>query len=554
MTSRFEDGHEPDLTEVCGRYADDLLGTALFVTGDRSRAEEALHDTFLRAAEAGALHFGDGRLRGRLFTMLLAEVRSQETGTEGFRGRAEGGPSGAHAGVGDEPAGLPEPDEAMSRRELAELIRQAAGVLEPPDRDLLELHLCAGLDVREVADALGEQVPRAAARLGRARVRTEQAVGALMLARYGPRTCNRLNRILDGWDGGYTAAMHSRLTGHAATCAACRREWTSGLSVDDLRLALRPVPPAPAFWARLAASLKARRLPETSSTTSVATSSTAGTEPPATNPPSTGPRTIPLIAGGISAVVVTGGVLAALLASGAVWDGAPAVTRAVRAGGVVDGAVEGVVDGVSTGTGAGGAPATPDGQSRPAARSSGVERALRVPTSGVLGVSYAGRARAHGATVSARRVLSSPGSASGRRAGSSSTGSRSGSSSTESSSTRSSSSSSSTRSSSGSSAAPEAVTVPGALAQPLPTSVSINAPAGSPATSLNGSASSNGTVTATTSTSARQRHVTPTRATPDRGPSASPTSAVPSSTAPAPTFASATGTGARTRQSGPRGS
>jgi DNA-directed RNA polymerase specialized sigma24 family protein len=66
-------------------------------------------------------------------------------------------------------------DAELSRSELADVVWPAAQALQQRDREILELQVRAGLEARDLADALGVTPGHAAVLLSRMRERMEKA-------------------------------------------------------------------------------------------------------------------------------------------------------------------------------------------------------------------------------------------------------------------------------------------------------------------------------------------------------------------------------------------
>jgi hypothetical protein len=92
--------------------------------------------------------------------------------------------------TGLELAGLSEPDERMSRRELEAAV---------------------GLDGRQIAEPLAQM-----------RIRMEQSIGTLLITRHARRDCAELTALLAGWNGRYTIEVRGQVTRHAVACPSCR--------------------------------------------------------------------------------------------------------------------------------------------------------------------------------------------------------------------------------------------------------------------------------------------------------------------------------------------
>jgi RNA polymerase sigma factor (sigma-70 family) len=111
--------------------------------------------------------------------------------------------------------------EDTERAELRALLEDAAGGLNPAEREVIELQLRQGLEPAEVAAVLGVSRNHAHSLLSRARDQLEICLGVLLVGRAGREECSELNSMLSGWDGRLTALLRKRVHRHIKQCATC---------------------------------------------------------------------------------------------------------------------------------------------------------------------------------------------------------------------------------------------------------------------------------------------------------------------------------------------
>jgi RNA polymerase sigma factor (sigma-70 family) len=119
------------------------------------------------------------------------------------------------------------PDTVAARRELADVIAEAAGGLSERDRSVLELAYRHGLDGPELAEALSVSPGYANKMVSRLRQTVEGSLGALLVARWArhnPDGCPQLGAILAGWDGRFSVLMRKRIARHIESCSTCDEE------------------------------------------------------------------------------------------------------------------------------------------------------------------------------------------------------------------------------------------------------------------------------------------------------------------------------------------
>ncbi|SEN64034.1 sigma factor [Nonomuraea pusilla] len=218
---------------LCDAYAERLHDYAYRLIGDQDSAADAVHDALVTA------HAHVGRLRepGLLRPWLYALTRSQ------VRARlAHRTPAAATVPLpGPFPGPFPDPGDEADGPDPAALLAELGG----NEREILELSLRHGLTPGEVGPVLGLTSRQAAARLGRARDRLENAAAAVVLARTGRAHCPALSAMLDCLEGPLPPELRRRLSAHIAGCEVCTEGRHRRVSAARL-LARVPVafPPA----------------------------------------------------------------------------------------------------------------------------------------------------------------------------------------------------------------------------------------------------------------------------------------------------------------------
>ncbi|HET9655942.1 MAG TPA: sigma-70 family RNA polymerase sigma factor [Kineosporiaceae bacterium] len=228
-------GDRTAFADVYEKYSASLYGVAMGLVRDRTAASDVVHDTFVRAARRIEGLREPDRLRAWLFAIL----RNEATDWHRRQGRESADDVAAMSEM--LAADLPEPHTELSRSELSAVVWTAAGALQQRDREVLELHLRAGLEAGDLADALGVTAGHAAVLLSRMRDRMEKAIGALLIARQGRRDCTGLDTLLASWDGRFTLDIRSKVTRHVESCPVCTRGRMQLASYARLAPAVLPV-------------------------------------------------------------------------------------------------------------------------------------------------------------------------------------------------------------------------------------------------------------------------------------------------------------------------
>lgn len=146
-------------------YAKALTGFLILRLGDREEAAEALSETFLRALDrAHSLRGGSEAFRAWLFRI------ARNVANDRLRARQRARP-GDHE-VDPVDLLLAEPDARLIAAEDAHQVREALAGLDPDDREVLWLRVCARLSSAEVGEIVGK-------RPGAVRMQQQRALSAL---------------------------------------------------------------------------------------------------------------------------------------------------------------------------------------------------------------------------------------------------------------------------------------------------------------------------------------------------------------------------------------
>jgi RNA polymerase sigma factor (sigma-70 family) len=205
-------GEPEGLAEAYDRYADPLYKYCRSMLSDPADAADAVQDTFVIAASRLAGLREPERLRAWLYAVARNEclrILRAKKPTSALDEAPE---------VTDDAADVGEDTE---RAELRALLENAAGGLNPTEREVVELQLRQGLEPAEVAAVLGVSLNHAHSLLSRARNQLEICLGVLLVGRAGREECSELSSMLTGWDGRLTALLRKRVHRHIEQCPTC---------------------------------------------------------------------------------------------------------------------------------------------------------------------------------------------------------------------------------------------------------------------------------------------------------------------------------------------
>jgi len=204
-------GDPEGLAAAYDRYSGPLFGYCQSLLHEPDDAADAVQDTFVIAASKLGRLRDPERLRAWLFTVARNECLRRLKSRRAAAVLAE----------------LPEqPDESVDvggeaeRAESRALIRAAVGGLNDGERDVIN-QVWHGLEIPEVAMALGVSRNHAHSLFSRAREQLEASVGVLVVGRSGRKDCAALDQLLHGWDGRLTAPLRRRVGRHIDRCSVC---------------------------------------------------------------------------------------------------------------------------------------------------------------------------------------------------------------------------------------------------------------------------------------------------------------------------------------------
>jgi RNA polymerase sigma factor (sigma-70 family) len=236
-------GDRPAFAAIYDRYTDRLHDFCIGLLRDRDAAADCVQDAFCTAATKLPQLRDPDKLRPWLYSIARNEALRH------LRQRRREEPTDMLPELETTEAG---PESLASRRELADLVAEAAGGLSDRDRMILDLTYRHELDGLELADVLGVSQTNAGTLVHRLRDTVERSLGALLVARRvhgAPETCAELAAILDGWDGEFTVLVRKRVARHVESCPACGEERSRLLTPAALLGGAPIFIPAPA-WLR----------------------------------------------------------------------------------------------------------------------------------------------------------------------------------------------------------------------------------------------------------------------------------------------------------------
>ncbi len=173
LIRKCQRGDPTALAQMVEQVQGPLTGYLMRMLGDRTRAEDALQETVLKALRALPAWKPEGSFEGWLFAIarncamdLLRERRVVSLD-------GEDRPGDAVAGEGESPA------DRVDRSILAERLREAMAGLPREQREVVSMRMYGGLSFKEIARASGCSINTALGRMRYALLNLKKAMAGV---------------------------------------------------------------------------------------------------------------------------------------------------------------------------------------------------------------------------------------------------------------------------------------------------------------------------------------------------------------------------------------
>ncbi|MGQ0825337.1 MAG: RNA polymerase sigma factor [Actinomycetota bacterium] len=213
LVQRARAGDKDAFAQMYGDFADGIYDFCCSLLRDPEEAADAMHDTFVLAAQ----HIRQLRDPDRLKAWLFAIARHVALRRVDQRRRVTPVDVPPEVVLDDDPI------RGISASEASALVWAAAAGLNPRDQAVLTLNARHGFEGAELAAAIGLHHANPYSLLHRAKAQLERAVGVLLIARSGRGACAPLSELLGDWDGTLTPLLRKRINRHVDECATCQR-------------------------------------------------------------------------------------------------------------------------------------------------------------------------------------------------------------------------------------------------------------------------------------------------------------------------------------------
>jgi RNA polymerase sigma-70 factor (ECF subfamily) len=170
LAARSRKGDPQALASLYRHHAPSLLGYLERLLGERTDAEDVLHETFLRVFEGRGRYRGRGRFRGWLYTVATRLARDR------LKQRRRRGELIQDALEKRPPLKLHDPERDTEQREILRRVESVLGDLPPAYVMAFHLRVREELTYREMATICGESEGTLRSRVHHALIRIRRTL------------------------------------------------------------------------------------------------------------------------------------------------------------------------------------------------------------------------------------------------------------------------------------------------------------------------------------------------------------------------------------------
>lgn len=234
------------LEALLGRHQGALLRFSRRMCDNAADAEEVTQESLIAAVRGLADFRGDATVTSWLYAIARSFCIKQQRGLAARARRSHTTTESAALDVADPHS---TPDQALSDRELFEVVDRVLSTLSADHREVLLLRDMEGLTAMEVAASLSLSVPQVKSRLHRARAAMRATLTPLLneLQEIAPNAaCPDIAETFSHYlEGDISPDLCDRMQAHVDSCAHCRN------TCDSLKRTLAichavPIPTVPA--------------------------------------------------------------------------------------------------------------------------------------------------------------------------------------------------------------------------------------------------------------------------------------------------------------------
>jgi RNA polymerase sigma-70 factor, ECF subfamily len=173
--ARGGDAHA--LEELCVQMRPRLYRTAYAILRDADEADDIAQESLIRALSRKFLFLGKGSVAGWMTRISANLAKNRLRDSKRRREIVEGASDDEKSTRGAQPAAARAPDAVASEHETRARLVAAVEALPERQRDVVRLHVIAGLDFADVADSLGMTEANARVTFSHAKKKLVTALG-----------------------------------------------------------------------------------------------------------------------------------------------------------------------------------------------------------------------------------------------------------------------------------------------------------------------------------------------------------------------------------------
>ncbi len=328
------EGRQDAFSALYERYFPAVFDFLTRLLRNREEAADVAQDTFIKALEQLGSLKNPERFKSWLFTIAhrrgLNRIRSSKRTTA--VGAVDDDERATMAVADADPAA--DPEQMAAIQQAADIVWEAAALLDPRTYTVMDLHVRQGLDSAEIAEVMGVTKGNAYTMVSRMKQSFSNTLATYLLVRKGRQDCDDLAGIVEPDVTKMTPELRRKADRHVAKCSVCSENKAIYIEPVKLFAALMLVPvPAglkASIWGAITAAGAAG-----AGTATAATSSSEATESSSTGSSVAGISPTTLIA----AAAIVALLLAAFIGANVFGNG-PEAKDIVAAPELIDGIVE----------------------------------------------------------------------------------------------------------------------------------------------------------------------------------------------------------------------
>lgn len=215
------EGRQDAFSALYERYFQSIFDFLTRLLRNREEAADVAQDTFIKALEQLGNLKNPDRFKSWLFTIAhrtgLNRIRSSKRTT--VVGGVDDDERATMAVADPDPTA--DPEQMAATQEAADIVWEAAALLDPRTYAVMDLHVRQGLDSAEIAEVMGVTKGNAYTMVSRMKQSFSSTLATYLLVRKGRQDCDDLAGIVEPDVAKMTPELRRKADRHVAKCSVC---------------------------------------------------------------------------------------------------------------------------------------------------------------------------------------------------------------------------------------------------------------------------------------------------------------------------------------------